>query len=914
MLPQGVALLAEGWGGGAPLDLSRTVAVVPTRQAGRRLRAGLAEFAATKDQAVFPPRVLLPDGLLGQEEGSGVATAAEAALAWVEVLRSIEPEEFRAVFPVEPPVRSFAWGLRLAKECLRLQATLAEAGLTIGDVASRAPEDFPEPERWTQLAGLARRQEKALARHGRREPQAARIAAAQAPAALGSADRIVVLGVPDPLPLALLALAAHARRGPVEVAVFAPESEAANFDGWGRPLAAAWAHRGAPFADFPGEVRLCADAAAQAGQLARLAAAYPAPDGVLALGLADPEIAPLTENALARAGCASFDPAGEPWRQSGFYHLLEALAAFSREASFAHVAALARQPAVLGWLRVRVGAAFDVASWLGGLDELWAQHLPADMARARRLAGEGPVGAALAQCAELRARLNRGEFAAAVAGVLRELFAGLPAEAAPAEFAAAAEAWREVLRSCAAAARLFPALSRAEWWEFSLEQFGRGRHERAKPAGALELQGWLELLWEDAPHLAVAGFNDGCVPEAVVGDVFLPESLRARLGLKTNGERFARDAYLLHALVASRRGAGRVDVLAGKVSAAGDPLKPSRLLLQCPDEELPARIAHLFRPLEAAATLPAWERAWRLRPRRVPPPARVSVTAFRAYLECPFRFYLRHVLAMEAVDAQKTELDASDFGRLCHAPLEKLKEAPWRDCTDEARLRDLLLETLEAVAAARFGRELTVPLVAQLESARQRLRRAAAVQVRERAAGWVVQDVERKFTLEIGGRTVVGKIDRLDRHETTGAWRVIDYKTSDTAQSPAEAHLGAPRRDGESPDWALAPADGRPRAWLDLQLPLYLHALPRLGIATDGRVACGYFNLPKAIGDTGLVLWDEWTPELQESALRCARGVLAAVRAEKFWPPNEAIRPERDAFAPLFHRGAAASVEWEGRP
>ena len=32
------------------------------------------------------------------------------------------------------------------------------------------------------------------------------------------------------------------------------------------------------------------------------------------------------------------------------------------------------------------------------------------------------------------------------------------------------------------------------------------------------------------------------VPEAVVGDAFVPESLREKLGLKTNGERFARDA------------------------------------------------------------------------------------------------------------------------------------------------------------------------------------------------------------------------------------------------------------------------------------------------------------------------------------------------------------------------------------
>ena len=82
------------------------------------------------------------------------------------------------------------------------------------------------------------------------------------------------------------------------------------------------------------------------------------------------------------------------------------------------------------------------------------------------------------------------------------------------------------------------------------------------------------------------------------------------------------------------------------------------------------------------------------------------------------------------------------------------------------------------------------------------------VQARERAAGWVVQDVERKFTLELAGVTVVGKIDRIDRHEASGAWRVVDYKTSDTPKTPAAAHLGAPWE--TAPDFARLDADGKP--------------------------------------------------------------------------------------------------------
>lgn len=912
LLRQAVAWLARGWEGGAPLDLSRCVIVVPTRQAGRRLRAGLAEFAASRGQAVFPPRVQTPESFVGPELARAVATPLQALVAWTHVLDALDLERVRAVFPVDPPSRNLSWSLRIAGQLLRLQTSLAEAGLTLADVAARVPMDFPERERWEQLGQLGRAHAAALAECGWREPQAERIAAARRPAPLEGVERLIVLAVPDPSPLAIETLTEHARAMPVDVVVFATEEEAANFDAWGRPLPEAWRGRAAPWGDFASQVHLAADAAAQAEQIAALAARYPAPDGVLGIGLADPEIAPLAENALARVGRAAFDPAGELRRMTGFHHLLVNLAAFAREASFANVAALARQPEIIEWLRAELGG-LSVEGWLKSLDELWTEHLPATLAEARAHAGDS-FAEVLGRLEKLRTRLRSGGFADAVAGVLADLFAARRVDLTretDAELAESAEAWTALLAECAVAARAFPQLSREAWWEVALERFGGQRRENDKPAGVLELQGWLELLWEDAPHLVVAGVNDGFVPDAVAGDVFLPESLCARLGLKTNATRFARDAYLLHAIVAARAAGGRVDVLLGKISAAGDPLKPSRLLLQCADAELPARIELLFRPLEANATLPAWERAWRLRPRRAPVPTRVSVTAFRAYLECPFRFYLRHVLGMEAVDATKSEMDAFDFGRLCHAPLEKLKETPWCDCADEALLRDMLLREFDAEAAKKFGAELAVPLVAQLESARQRLRRAAAVQARERAAGWVVQDVERKFTIDFDGVTVVGKIDRIDRHEQSGAWRVVDYKTSDTAKAPVAAHLAAPKRDREYPEWARVTVDGKERVWTDLQLPLYLHALPGLIAGADTRAACGYFNLPKAIGDTGFVGWDGYTLELQEAAMRCARGVLAAVREEKFWPPNELIDAERDPFAELFQRGVAASVAWE---
>ncbi|HVS51888.1 MAG TPA: PD-(D/E)XK nuclease family protein [Opitutaceae bacterium] len=920
LLPQAAAWLAGDWDGARPLDLQATWVVVPTRQSGRRLREALAEFAAARGQAVFPPRVLTADALLATGSAApDVATRLESLLAWAEVLREIDLAAVPEVFPVAPPRRDLAWAWRLAENFFRLQTQLTEGGLGFGEVVAHAGAAFPETERWHQLAQLEAAVVEKLAARGRRESHAARRAWAREPVLPPEIRRVVLLASPDPLPLALAALARWAERVPVEVVVFAPESEADHFDAWGRPLDAAWAQRVLALPEFERRVQLCADPTAEAERAARVVQGYgAAPDGLVALGVADADALPLLESSLTRTGVASYNPEGRPWRTDALHTLLVALAALRREPTFDAVAALARCPDFLAALVARGGATASAARWLQALDELRAEHLPADLRAAREHASaeaprELPLGLEL--IAELRAVLEREAFPAGAATALGILFRGRqfdlsrPDDARAAE---AAEAWRGAMRECLAAGERFGGLRAHEWWDIALRSFGESRRTEDKPAGALELQGWLELLWEDAPHLVVTGVNDGFVPDAVIGDAFLPEALRERLGLKTNAARFARDAYVFQAIAACRARHGRLDVLFAKNSALGEPLRPSRLLLRCADAELPARVAFLFRPVEAAPTNRAWTRAWKLAPRRAPPPARVAVTGLRTWLACPFRFYLAQVLRMEPVDADKSELDARDFGTLCHAALEAMAREPaLRDCTEEKTLREFLLARFEAAARARFGAELTLPLVVQLESARQRLAKAAAVQARERAAGWTIERAEWKFALPIGGLEVRGKIDRLDRHEPSGRRRVLDYKTSDTAIPPHKAHV-RPFRPGDErlPEWMQVTHDGRRHVWADLQLPLYLRALDAENLAAGPSVDAGYFNLPKAVGETAVAVWSELTPELRAAADACADGAAAAIRAGEFWPPAE-LAPERDAFAALFQHGAADSVAWE---
>jgi ATP-dependent helicase/nuclease subunit B len=924
-----VEWLASDWKGDGPLDLSELLVIVPTAQSGRRLREALAEHAASHGQAAFPPKVMTPEGLIAPAPSA--ATSLQSLLAWAEIFRALEIAEFREVFPVDPPARNFSWSLRLAKEFARLQSELAEGGLRISDVAKKAG-DFPETTRWRQLAELERRHDAALAAQGLRGPQEARISAAADPAPIDE-RKVIVLGVPDPLPLALKALAAQARRIPVVIAVFAPAEEKEAFDEWGRPRTAAWQRRELALAEFERQVSLSIDPAAQADRITALVRDYAesppgrveppsgrlgspsgrlgSPSGRLGIGVADPEVLPLLEAALLRADFPVFNPEGRLRRGDRLYHLLTALGSLAQEPSYEGIAALARCPDFIDYLGARNTGRFSAAGWLEGLDELRSRHLPSGLEPARlqapKLADFVELDPGLRAIDEIRALLLAGSFATGAAAALVAIFSARSLDLArepEAQWQESAETWRDIVTECGG---LVAKLSIAEWWELALQIFGDCRSTEEKADLAVELQGWLELLFEDAPHLVVAGLNDGCVPESIPADAFLPEALREKLGLKTSGGRLSRDAYVLAALAACRRMGGQLDLLLGKVSAIGDPLRPSRLLLQCADADLPQRVEFLFREIGAGRPGPAWTRAWRLRPPEVPRHDRVRVTAFRDYLQCPFRFYLRHALKLSAFDPHKAELDAPDFGTLCHSAFEALAREPGlRDSVDASQLRIYLHQVLERELRARYGSDLTLPLLIQLESARQRLARAAEVQAEQRAQGWIIEEAEKSFSLRIGPILVTGKVDRIERHAATGRRRVLDYKTSDRPVPPLKAHVRNPGRDeAATPDFARFAVGGKEWIWTDLQLPLYLDALGQEG----GPVEAGYFNLPKAAGDTAVSVWEGYDDAWRAAAGRCAEGVAAAIAKGLFWPPAELDDRPGSLFDGWFHRGTAASVD-----
>ncbi len=268
----------------------------------------------------------------------------------------------------------------------------------------------------------------------------------------------------------------------------------------------------------------------------------------------------------------------------------------------------------------------------------------------------------------------------------------------------------------------------------------------------------------------------------------------------------------------------------------------------------------------------------------------LSVTEFKAYIACRYRYFLQHVLKLKRLNDDVVELDALAFGNVLHDVLRRFGESELRDATDVATLCRGLFQILDDVARKQFGERRRAVINVQLKQMEARLEAFARWQVRSRRDGWRIEFVERSFSREssknvddskglsrnsasLSQPTFVvdgvpvwlrGRIDRIDRHESSGQWRIFDYKSGDAGDSPEQTHR---KKD----------------AWVDLQLPLYRHLWK--GLALPGEVQLGYINLPKDTNAAGakLAVWDD---DALAAADAVAIKVAGCIARREFWPPQ----------------------------
>ncbi len=356
-----------------------------------------------------------------------------------------------------------------------------------------------------------------------------------------------------------------------------------------------------------------------------------------------------------------------------------------------------------------------------------------------------------------------------------------------------------------------------------------------------DVLGWRELAYTCGQRVIISAMHDGCIPELVQQDEFLPESLCKELGIQVRHEdfRMARDAFLLTALLKSRP-AGEVHFILTRQNPDGTGVAPSPLLLRCGDE-LPHRARVLFAeshtakasptvalcPLQQAAPGPEkngkieagmMENISQIAPRKKNPFAEGSRTyspsLLSGFLQCPLSFWLKQLYGLDAgtvYNEDKSEPESNEYGTMMHAVLQRVVEAipsqeKLQSTFPDAGTRDEYIAALEQYAV-RIGIEewskvymreaarntQPLPMEVLLGNMEQSLHDFAVRHVNDLTDGWYNLKCEFVLTPTLilsNGEKVSFKMiaDRIDRH-VDGRWRIIDYKTSSQNKKPFKQHF-----------------------------------------------------------------------------------------------------------------------------
>ncbi len=870
--------LAVAWLLGQRDELPHLIVIVPTAQSGRRLRESLAECAG----ALLAPTVVTPGSFLKIEDAEIAADWIDH-VAWVEVLESVTDwTEYTALFS-EKPGDGRDWADGLAREMVKLRRSLQENGLTLAAAARKLSESV-ETERWAALGRLEDLVEQQLKSWGYKSRSRALAEGVKIPAEI---THIVLAGVAEMPPLVERACLAGSVK--VTALIGAPENEAGAFSLIGRPLAT-WAERALP---WPDSAQVTADPRQQAVEALKILAEIKTASNDLALGSADAEVGAELARAFTREGWPAFHPA-EKNVSSGLSCWFKVWCVWLADPTLATMGDLLSMPET--GILVN-GKRAQKAKRLSELRNRWMVVRTEDLQRrvtAENFQNDWEKQSAEELCAAAdalerwRSSFLRDDFS----GVMLRLLEILGRTGPTTE-----EASLTMTEWMAAAKPMMARVERGArfWIELMLSELPTPT--QLPPEGrVIDVQGWMELFHEPGSHLVLCGMNEGKVPARSGGEPWLSEASRERLGLIMDADRAARDAFLYQSMILARRQHGRTDVICGKSGAGGESLLPSRVLLAAERAHLPERVKTLFREIEPPEAGLRWEPDWKWKPRKVEPPTRLNVTSLTDYLNCPFRYYLKHAVRMQRTETERGEWNARDFGNVAHEVLERWgRDVTARILDDAKTLHQWLSAELDGVVTEWFDKRPPLSIRIQTEALRQRFLWLSQIQAQQRSAGWEIVDVERKVEIPVGNALIVAKIDRIDRHRETGKLRVIDYKTGEVkgveqahrkkviASTVLPAHYTM-----EDPVIYLGEEKGKSvnYRWHNLQLPLYAAAVNDREQTLP--IPC-YFTLGSTESEVAVHEWSDFETTDLAAAQACAHWIAEKIAAGIFWPPAEKV-------------------------
>lgn len=944
LLLEAAKLLKDRYCRDGEWDMGSVVVALPGSQAARRLRRIIIDLAERGALSVTPPEMCTPAHLLEKlyTAPRPIAATLPAQFAWIKALERAGVEDRELLAPKADGAKGPIVWAGIAREAARVRdATMAEC-LSLADVYKKCG-DSPD-RRWGALARLESAYLAALAEAGLADRDEAR-AGALRDGAFSHRKDIVLISAVDLNGRERAMLRAPALTARVVAVIAAAEEERDRFDDTGTLLVEHWRNA---LVDIPDAAISFVEGPAEethelAAQLAALGGAFTREE--ITVGVGDEAAAEGLARRLAVLGLPSFSPFGRLVSRVRPAALLGLVRDYLHSPTAANFAALARHPDLEAYfthkrdsiLKERAGsqptrdaekteriAKVLALPLLTQIDIYRAECLPevlppgsgasklSDIAwpSKAQIALEGVLAAHDAAAALLDTLRGGdgprpiGQWVRPIADLLAEIYKDTPLRDDPEgrQFALGLAGLRDILLGLQdLPSPLSLPVSGAEALAFIL---GQAEAERlpsepvSEGEGGLEMMGWLELALDDAPILLLTGLQEGCVPASTGDDSFLPDSLRRTLGLADDRRREARDRLLLRQMIASRQSDGRhVHLIVPRRGADGNPRMPSRLLFACGPEKAAVRAAgfadrpidsrvspSLFTPGEKRDLTPP------LPVKHEPPLTEITISGFATYLACPYRFYLRHVHGLEEQDDSHDEINRRLLGVLIHECLAAFAKSDLSQSADAGAIQEYLRGQLVKQTEKRFGQSPSPVMRMQIRQAGRRLEAFSLRQSQSVLAGWMIQDdlSEKELTVsvDVDGLpfTIKGRLDRVDYHAASDRYRIIDYKTGDTAKRPEDKHC--PRGPAEK--------------WPELQLPLYRLLLAANGVdiskIAPSELGYSLLSADLAVAEinahgrlTGGTGWTPagWGEPEMDIALERAKEVIRKVRAGEFWPPAD---------------------------
>jgi len=847
----------------SPHDLSDFILCLPGRQAGRRLE----ELVLRRVGSMIRPQIVTLGSLPQLFQSKSVATThpVELQLLMHEVCSSLSSVEAEVLFPGLSLSQRPRQVSALASSLKSIREELALAELEVSEVETLLSKKGreSEAERWQVLKRLNDDYERLLVERGKSD-ESLQLRQAQKNAESLKAQ-LVLIGVVQ-LPKVVRGLIDRCAED-VTCCIHADENNGEGFDELGLLKPDYWRTQRIPVSK-DNIVRV--DSPAQLA-LQSLASTLVSEGEAQAIGLADERVLPTFKQTYRTAGIRLRPATGRALLETSPARLLVAVCRYLQTERFGDAARLVRHPDIIDFLTKKTNGQV-----LETLDAYFEHHLPHRL-RINSLAKEESLLFKSLHSLLIvldSPTLTTAQFGEGVKQLLKQVYGErsiveLQAEAG--EMLQALKALAEILSrfSVSEGSVLLP---REQLVSLLTTALAGERLDPEPLDGAIPVFGWLEMPLNDAPVKLIAGFEEGILPLVANEDSFLPDSLRSELGLPNNEQRFLRDTYYLSTIVRSTK---QLSLLSSQVDVEGEQCFPSRLLSNVKSEDLAEQAIHLFHVSKERVLHPFASIAegtgplLRLEPKQVFQADQISITALKDYVVCPYQFYLQHVLKLEEVRDDARELSGAEFGSLAHKILHRVLSKEGSAQLSAEALEAELSKALSNEREKRFSNESYPAVRLQLRQLESRLAEFARWQESWVEQGWLPEALEVGVTtsLQVAGRTVklIGRIDRVDCNTRTGERIVLDYKTGENIKAPEAAHFS--KRNG----------------WIDFQLPLYLRAMSECGQVCS---EAGYITLGSSADAVELksCKWDE--TQLAE-CLGKAREVLAAILAQKFWPPND---------------------------